>query len=628
MPTPVPPPFFKTYILPAFITLIIPLLGLAFTSYELGKWSQEASSSMRESLEKAVASPEGLEPEKLVRAEAYLQSYDIGEEAFQRCGRLGFFEKPEHLGESFCLDVLQFAWIRFLSKLILLLIALVALSIGGGLWWVSRTPKDQQRGFMLAWTSLRALGVPLILFQGLCAVFLSFWVTAIFFHMYSVKLVGIAAVVALGAVAAAIMGLFARSEFTPMEHGHVLKRGEAPEFEAGIAELAAKVGTQPPDNVVVGIDDNFFVTEMPLSIFSQYPSRKNPAPQIEQLSGRTMYVSLSLMRALKRDEVSAILAHELAHFLSKDTQQSQKLVPLLRRFAAYLEALQAAALFGVPQMMVAFRASFERMSMQFSRAAEFAADAVSASVLGTDAAGRALMKVAAYGAYRADTEESLFNSMTGGQGGIAERVNTGFASFMGTPTFRERLMAENVPHPFASHPPMGERLEKLQVTFPDAQALAALTESSNDTWCSSIPTAEVLEKELWSAYEERFQERHDFYIALRLLPQTPEEVAHVERHFPALTLPCKGGEVALDWRALTLVDGRRVAWSEVKTAAKKDVTFKGECLVATTAGDDVTLVLGHFSTEDREKLMGAFGSLWQRDQAAREHAKKEASPAA
>jgi Zn-dependent protease with chaperone function len=74
-----------------------------------------------------------------------------------------------------------------------------------------------------------------------------------------------------------------------------------------IDRLSHEIGTAAPDHVIVGIDDTFFVTEHPVAI------------QGARCKGRTLFVSLSLLRTMPEDERTAVLAHELAHFSGYDT---------------------------------------------------------------------------------------------------------------------------------------------------------------------------------------------------------------------------------------------------------------------------------------------------------------------
>ena len=71
-----------------------------------------------------------------------------------------------------------------------------------------------------------------------------------------------------------------------------------------LAEQCADiVGSVPPDNILVGMSANFYVTENAVSLVGQWRS-----PVVD---GRTLYVSAPLLRLMNRAETSAVLAHEI-----------------------------------------------------------------------------------------------------------------------------------------------------------------------------------------------------------------------------------------------------------------------------------------------------------------------------
>src|SRR5690606_28099334 len=91
--------------------------------------------------------------------------------------------------------------------------------------------------------------------------------------------------------------------------------------------ICDQVGTELPDQVIVGIDDRFFVIETPVCVNGTW------------YAGRTLYVSLSMLKQLSGREADAVLAHEMAHFSGNDTLHSQKIAPLLSRYQLYLQLL-------------------------------------------------------------------------------------------------------------------------------------------------------------------------------------------------------------------------------------------------------------------------------------------------
>ena len=114
--------------------------------------------------------------------------------------------------------------------------------------------------------------------------------------------------------------------------GEPLERAKSPELWRRIDALSQRLGTQPPQQILGGIDNNFFVTEHPVHIEQRV------------FQGRSLFVSLSLLKRLSKQEADAILAHELAHFSGGDTEYSKRLAPLLSRYASYMALLYGSAL--------------------------------------------------------------------------------------------------------------------------------------------------------------------------------------------------------------------------------------------------------------------------------------------
>jgi Zn-dependent protease with chaperone function len=605
------PSFARTFLAPALFVLMLPIVGATFTTWKLHDWSESMRASFRMAAAEDANAPTG---EAL---DAFLAAAHVGDLALASCGSLGFFNEPDDGPSSLCTHVLQFVWVKRVSFALLALAALLALILTSTIRSIAHNPLAQRRGFLLGWTSLRLFGIPHIIGQGVILLFLSFWVTAIFFEIYVVKLIIIAACLAVAAAFTALKALFAKSDFNTTEHGVVLSHDDAPSFFAHMRALADRVGTSPPEAVVVGIDDNFFVTEMPFFVTDGTSTRSGTDAAPKCVSGRTLYTSLSLMRALSRDESDAILAHELAHFRAGDTAMARELNPLLRQFDAFMTTLQDTFTFGVGACLLAFRAFFERAARVHGRAAEFAADRVSRDVVGARPTAHALWKTAAYSTYRGRVENELFSSMKQeSELKLAERVSHGFVSFVADPEKRTGLLSDvlavGMPHPFDTHPPLADRLRMLGENAPSGDELVTMAERPATTLCDDIPHVSEIEQTLWGAYEAAFSENHNFAIALRLVPTTPDEIAHVERHFPPTEHTSKEGVVRLDWRRIALVDGTELAYDDIESAETKDLTFGGKGLVLKTkAGPSHTVKLAKFADKGAA-LLASYGTFWQR----------------
>jgi Zn-dependent protease with chaperone function len=357
--------------------------------------------------------------------------------------------------------------------------------------------------------------------------------------MYSVKLVLIAAVFAVIAVGAVIAAIFKRIDTTSTVNGKVIDKTVALPLWRGLNAICAKIGTPPPDQVVVGIDDNFFVTEHPVTVDGK------------TFRGRTLYVSLSLLKHLNGAEADAVLAHEMAHFSGDDTMYSKKISPLLRRYGAYLETLYTT---GVTRpifyFMNCFRALFELSLSKLSRQREFRADRIATETTSPRDFSGAMLRIAAFSKFRTNVEQELFMQERALQAAnISQQIGAGFQSFARRFAAEHDARELSTSHPFDTHPPLVERLSAVGVPLTPQHADEILATPGDGRWYQRIDNAQEIEQQQWQEFENQFREYHEATLAYRFLPDTDEERAIVVKAFPeavfdglsgALTLDCEG----------------------------------------------------------------------------------------
>jgi Zn-dependent protease with chaperone function len=492
-------------------------------------------------------------------------------------------------------------WMRHGSLVALALAAGTALVSGAAALAAFRSRRAQIPAFLVAWNALRLTGAAQVVLQGGLAFALSFWVTAYFFEFYSVKLVLIVAVVALASVAMVVRAIFARVDPVTEVDGVPLAEADAPALWQRLRELAEQVGTAPPARVFAGIDDNFYVTE---------------APQLaggERHEGRALYVSLSLLRFLGREEAEAILCHELAHFSGGDTAHSQRLAPALARYGRYVQGL-AESPAGWPMLpaMRAFQFLFTWAMHQTGRERELRADRIAAEHTSPRAMATALLRVAAYSSYRHEVERTLFEQDDAlASIGISERVREGFATFATRSDLAERL--GTVPHPLDTHPANEVRFEALGVALPATRWSEVLADAPADSWYARLPTASALEQTMWSAYESTFAARHELRRAYETTPTTEEGLALVTKHFPPVEIQGReGAQVALvDWRGVHVEGRGLVPFETMRKAEVVERTFRGKRL---EVDGEVLIRLDHLAQPDA--FLEAFNRYWGRAQVA------------
>lgn len=488
----------------------------------------------------------------------------------------------------------------------------------------SRKPTLQYVAFVTGWRSLSFVAAVQAIVQGTFLTWLSFWVTALFFNIYVPKLIFIIGALAVFGIWTAVRGIFRNVSAVSGVEGEVLAASDAPGLVDRVKELAGRVGTEPPANIVGGIDDNFFVTESPLVAGET------------QLSGRTLFVSLPLLRVLEATEADAVLAHELAHFRGGDTAASARLGPALVRYDGYAHELsQGLTTLPAFYVMVMFRTVFELALSEERRRREFTADRVAAEHTSAEDLGKALLKTTAYSSHRAATENELFAQQQRHEAalGIRERVHTGLGAHVATAQFKQVVQASSVPHPFDSHPPLDTRLSALGTALTPDDCGRILEAPPARTWVDGVEAAEAIETRLWTAYERRFTDAHELSLTYRYLPSTDEERALVEKHFPEQTFTQKAGTtLRLTYEALELPGAAQpLLLAEIIEAKIDDGNFSTTLVLThsidSRSGKGPTKVDLRALGGEQEAFKARFGAYWHRARVAHQAAQGAAQGA-
>jgi heat shock protein HtpX len=221
-----------------------------------------------------------------------------------------------------------------------------------------------------------------------------------------------------------------------MHHAQAVDEAQAPELYAIVAELAQRGGLPMPRLYLI-----------PEAQPNAFATGRSP-------SHAAVAVTEGLLRAMDREEVKGVLAHELAHVMHRDILISSVAATLagaltvLARMAGYAMLFgggrdrdDRGGLGGLFFMIVAPFAAL-LIQMAISRPQEFAADAGGARLVGNPMGlAAALRKLGAY----------------------SERVPMASAQ----PTTAHMMIANpfagrGLMNLFSTHPPMGERIARLE----------------------------------------------------------------------------------------------------------------------------------------------------------------------
>ena len=601
--------FLKLLGLAALGLFLLPAITWVFTSHEQHQNSLEMQRVFAEDL----AAADGLSEAEKALAQARISQMtlaalcdgaypELGQLRAQACG----------LSEEFG----QFHLAHKISFYSLVLGAFTLVLIAGLALLAYAKPAFQVMAFTTGWWCLRLIAAVEVLVQAAMLVWLSYWLTAYFFHIYILKLVFIAAALAVVAAFVAITAIFKRAQSNNAVAGELISEDQAPQLWARIKQFSQTLGTAAPTQLVGGIDANFFVTQMPLQL---------PGAHVQ---GRSLFVSLPLLRVLARDEADAVLAHEMAHFSGGDTETGAALGPKLQAYEQYMQTLSENGLTLLAFFMLnLFRAAFELALSRASRAREFAADATAARLTSAGALSRALVKIGAYASYRNSVEQELFNQNDRHQGplDLAGRVAQGLSSFAQSPAFREAMTHADVPHPFDSHPPLQQRMERVGAVIQPMEFPMLITSAPDQTWIDFIQQAESIEAPLWQSYETNFVDEHEQNLAFRYEPASEEERAIVLKYFPDVLFALKKSQtLRITYAGIETPEGT-TTWDAVHQLQYEDGSFGSRDVITITHPEKRALGLSKTSklklavvAKDREQLKQTIGRYWQRHQIMRQ----------
>lgn len=312
-----------------------------------------------------------------------------------------------------------------------------------------------------------------VLAQGALFVFSSYTLEAAAIHRVHY---GILATVAIGALVVCIQLLRAALVFfrtaPNVVRGSVLERAKYAGVYSLVESVARKLGAQPPQNIIVGLEPNFYVTANEV---------KTAIPNTT-LRGTTLYMSLSLMRLLSKEELCAVIGHELGHFRGEDITYSLRFAPTYARLSHTLSAMvsgvagNASDLARLPAVLALTFCwmQFASAERAVGRERELLADKAGAEAGSSRALATALVKVAVYAPVWLDVmkrnvselaEGRMYNDLSLIYGLVCNNLHQEKGQFWQS---QQATVAQNVqPHPVDTHPPLATRLAALEMTIGD-----------------------------------------------------------------------------------------------------------------------------------------------------------------
>ncbi len=314
-------------------------------------------------------------------------------------------------------------------------------------------------------------------------------------HVFVIGAIGLGAVVGVIAIARNAFSLVRTAKTVVI--GKSLLLNEAPNLWGCVEKIADRLHSLHPDNIVLGLDPNFFVTESDVICLSG------------NCAGRTLYCSLPLMRILNMKEFEAILGHELGHYKGLDTKFSQKFFPIYRGTANAIAELHETggegsgviALLPAIAVFSYFLESFSVAESQISRDRELAADKEAVAAIDGRSVASALVKVHAFSGFWEGLKQAAAQALQ--QGKVFVNASKTYAEAIAEHAKAEvfeGLANTRLSHPTDSHPPLGIRLETLGISMSDVET-DALNVSPASAAIDLVKQPEQLEEEISVTYQ-------------------------------------------------------------------------------------------------------------------------------
>ena len=393
-------------------------------------------------------------------------------------------------------------------------------------------------------------------------------------HVVLIGGIGVAALAAGFKLLGALLSFKSKAETTVF--GKPLSKEEAKNLWGFVEEIAEKLGAQRPNNILVGLQPTFYVTSADINV----------SPDRQKLKGESLYLSLPLMRLFKKEELAAVIGHELGHFKGSDTAYSLKFAPVYSGLATSIKSLDDgdSGIAAIPAI-AALRAMFDIFTMnekKISRIREFEADRAGISVSSNVDLAHSLAKVVVLSSVwekvRAENVERLNdNRVTRNLSEVFEDSAKYDVAHSSIDEIIEEVLPAQITHPTDSHPAISERFENISFDIANMD-LASLAKAGGSA-------SALLGESLYSIEEELTLIEHQIMVALGYV--SPKEASADERPSSLLN--------AIYILAATMVgaDGK-IQQSEVKKAEEI-----GKQLIASFDEVEFRSVCKNFDDVDR-----------------------------
>lgn len=330
---------------------------------------------------------------------------------------------------------------------------------------VCGTNRNAIAGIFPVFVPIILLGISLIvLVQGVMLTYSVYWIQLLLISAWYPVLtggVGLAALLGSVSILNAIYSAI-KSQEHQIVNGKLISKSDSPKLFSLVSAVAKEISANPPQNIVLGLDPNFYAINNPVKIVSEALS----------IRGETLYLSLPLLRILDIDEFKAVVGHELGHFVGKDTDYSRKFAPVYASIQnSYSALIDSEHLVTMPAAMTLGNLldTFDVNVKKIGREREHIADQFGAKASSGNSLITALLKIGVYSnAWNFIIDQVIYRIKNGF--GYTRNISWLFSSVVehniNSDTVAQNVSAvkdNSIVHPNDSHPPTSERAANLGI---------------------------------------------------------------------------------------------------------------------------------------------------------------------
>lgn len=357
----------------------------------------------------------------------------------------------------------------------------------------------------------------LILAQGAIATYGAYIFEATTVHRVHFFLIGgIGLGALLGAFTMIKAGFSVSRRASTSVLGKVISEAAAPELWKFVRGIATRLGATPPNNIVIGLEPNFYVTSADVVVY----------PGANKQPNETLYLSLPLMRILSRNELTAVIGHELGHFRGEDTKFSLRFYPIYAGTGQALAALKnrsedgarTLALLPAFAILSFFMEQFAQAERTIGRDRELEADKAGASVSSGRVLATSLLKIGAFAPLWDSIRSAMIEALNEGKSyANVSILYAEVAASSGKPELLDEVAATATAHPTDTHPPTGARIQALGLSVAELRE-EALNIDAEVSSANLLTNPTKIEEELTDVEHQILLE-----LGVARLPETEQQ---------------------------------------------------------------------------------------------------------